>query len=308
MITGETHTQIQLNADSELISLFERPTCPKPPDFPIEASLAQYGVFMEEGPLLCSFNASDSGCFTYQISDGIWNPQVFNLSTKRSHAASVDYGNGSWLITGGEKYLESVPLILDTSEILTHDKFTQGPNLPIPLSGHCIVRLKRFQIFIAGGYGKNAIEHLRSSFILDMQNRPTWNNLTLMQYGKFGHACGKVENIFKEVEVIAAGGLHQNRIEIYSLSHTNWFNGPTVKEHPIFKVATIQGDTTFVITGGVESDPCTTINCRLKSIHIYDNYAKTLKIHVKQLSKGRGNHVGISLPLDVVCPSKIFIF
>ena len=298
MVTGELPTRPLINVDSEIVSLFDRPNCPKPTNFPIENSLAYYGILFEDDPLICAFNGQENGCFRYQIYRKEWSLEVFAINKQRTHASGVHYGNNSWIISGGHIFQERIPLLLSTSEVLKNQMFDFGPMLPIPLSGHCSVALDERQIFIGGGYG-----NLKDSFILDVSEK-TWTNLTLMKYGKFGHACGRVYTLFNEMEVIVAGGLHQNIIEHFSIKRSNWFSGPTINQ-PIYRVATIQGETTFLITGGVELEPgCSTINCRLNTILKYDNYVEDFSKE-KTLSQGRGNHIAIPLPADIECSGNI---
>ena len=118
LVTGEASTIPEMNVDSEIISLFARPKCPKPPEFPINESLSLYGVLAGEDPILCAFSDEQNGCFQYLIREKYWNAQTFSLPSKRSHASSVSYGNGLWIIIGGQKYIEGATLFLDTSDIL----------------------------------------------------------------------------------------------------------------------------------------------------------------------------------------------
>ena len=301
MLTGEESTRPRLNTDSDIISMFARPSCPKPPMFPIESTLALYSTLSIIGPLICGFNEQEKGCFIYQFVESNWIIERFSLLENRAHASSVSYGNDEWLITGGQDYHEGVPVILTSSEILRNMTFTHGPMLPIPLSGHCSVKINEDQIFIAGGYGEH---HLKDSFVLNIKGI-IWDHLPLMKYGRFGHACGKTVTLFDEIEIVVAGGLHQHRLEKYSIAHHKWFTLPTIEEQPIFKSATVQGETTFIITGGVELEPhCTTTNCRQDIIKIYDNHINTLIKKKQKMIQGRGNHVATPIPLDVDCSGK----
>ena len=303
MVTGEESTRPSLNADSEIISLYSRPMCSKPPRFPIEYLLGLYGKLSTKGPLLCGFSKQGHGCFVYQIVENYWTLEEIVPLENRSHASSVSYGNDNWIITGGQEYHDGVPIILDTSVILINYEFIHGPDLLIPLTGHCSVNINDDRIFIAGGYGQ---PHLQNSFILNVKEL-SWDVLPLMKFGKFGHACGKSVTLFDEIEIIAVRGLYQNNIEKYSLAHSKWFTLPSIVEYqPIFKSATVQGRTTFIITGGVELEPdCTTSNCRQDSIKIFNNDINDImtKNH-KRLSQGRGNHVATPISTNVVCSGK----
>ena len=302
LVTGEEATRPMLNVDSEIISLFARPSCPKPPSFPIENTLALYSTLSSNDVILCGFSSEEKGCFRYQILENNWAMEELSLLENRSHASSISYNNNSWIITGGQKYTEGAPVLLDSSEILKNYEFTQGPTLPIPLSGHCSIKWNEGHIFIAGGYGDQS--HLINSFILNIEEL-SWEYLPMMKYGRFGHACGKVMTLFNEIEFFIAGGLHQNKIEKYSIVHSKWFTLPNIENQPIFRSATVQGETTFVISGGFELEPdCTTKDCRQDSIKIFDKYGKTLKIRKERLSQGRGNHVSTQMPSKAICSGK----
>ena len=305
MVTGEVSMRTTLNTDSEIISTFARPKCPKPPMFPIDESLSLYGTLLEEErPVLCGFSERENACYYYQINEMRWSLKSTTILEERSHASSTNYGTGTWIITGGQIHLNGAPVLLESSELLKDNKFVQGPLLPLPLSGHCTVSLFRSQILLAGGYGEQS--HLKTAFILELEEEITWRNLTRMHYGKFGHACGKVEMNFNQTNIITVGGLHQDRLEIYFLQRSEWFSSPAVKCQPIFKVATIQSLTTFAISGGVELEPhCTKTDCRLDSILVYDNNNKQLVKNRQRLSQGRGNHAAVPLPEDVVCSSNV---
>ena len=285
-----------MNVDSEIISLFPRPTCPKPKDFPIKNSLALYGTLMEE-PLICGFSYSENECFTYQAKEVTWTKQPFAIIEERSHASSISYGKDLWMILGGQRYHEGTPIILSTSEILIDGVFIAGPALPMPLAGHCSAKIGEMEVLITGGHGE--IQHLREAYILNMEVQPFWENITLMEFGKFGHACGRIRDSFNEIEIVTAGGLHQGSIERYSFKWNKWFSEPEIEDRMIYKASVVQGETTFIITGGVELEPhCTNSNCRLSSIHIYDSDMKIISKKDKQLAKGRGNHITIKLPED----------
>ena len=299
MVMGELPTRPELNKDSEIVALFARPKCPKPPDFPIENTLDRYGILQGEVPFICGINDQENTCFKYKVKDNKWDLENFTINGNRTQASSVQYGDSMWIITGGQKFVSGVPVILDNSEILKDGEFINGPLLPIPLSGHCTVKLHH-GFFVAGGYGD-----LKDSYIFDISDT-TWKNLTLMKYGKFGHACGRVLTLFNEDEVIAVGGLRQYETEIFSLKRSIWLDGPRILDQPIFRSATVQGENTFIITGGVELEPdCTTPNCRSNTIIEYNNFIVDFLPKEEKLSKGRGSHTAVPLPVNAVCSSKI---
>ena len=309
MVAGESSTRPDLNVDAEIISLFARPTCPKPPDFPMRDSLALFGAFVADRPVLCGTRVEDSLCLSYDMSGGsIWHTEQFALNGRRTHASGAMLGNGSWIITGGQLYVDGAPVLLNTSEILEDDGgggFVPGPMLPMPLSGHCTVSIEGWHMFVAGGYG---VSHLRESFLLDTDDR-SWRSLPMMRHGKFGHSCGRAETEFGEVKVIVTGGLRQHQTEVYLPAKQIWVDGPRLSEaRHVFNTATVQGSDTFVITGGVELEPdCSTSDCRLDDILGYDPYSNSWVKSVQKMRQGRGNQASIRLPFDAECSCEFLL-
>ena len=304
MVAGEVSTRPQINNDVEFIALFPRPTCPKPQKFPIIATLSLYGMSIEFLPLLCGFNETQSSCYSYSFDETRWKHRQFGLIKERTHASSASLENSSWIIIGGQTYMEGAPVLLNDSEIFSNDLFVSGPGLPIPLSGHCTVKLNDGQIATVGGYGSE--NHLKDAFMLNLDQKPYyWSTLNSMETGRFGHACGKVQTFFYDIEIIAAGGLHQEKVEIYSIARETWLNGPRIEDRQMFKTATVQGEITFLLTGGIELEPdCTTNNCRLDGIHVYDAGTNLFNEMEQKLAQGRGNHMSVALNTDVDCSGK----
>ena len=302
MIVGESSTRPELNSDVEIKALFSRPTCLKPKDFPVHESIALYGAYIQR-PLLCGIKTDENACFTYDIGKMSWNSEEFSIGEARSHASSTPFGNGSWIIIGGQQYFRGSPILLNTSKIFAKNEFLPGPISPHPLSDHCSVVLDEINIFISGGYGDYS--SLNSVLILEIGAESKWQSVNPMQHGRFGHACGLIKTIFNTNEVIVIGGFQQDSTEIYSFSRQEWQSGPKTEQRQVFKAATIQGTFSFVVTGGIELAPhCTTKNCRLDTIYVYDHSTRKFIQHEQRLNQGRGNHVSISIPSDVDCSSK----
>ena len=261
-----------------------------------------FGALINESPILCGNSQSVKKCYRYDLKSASWLMRPYFVAEERIHSAGATFGNDSWIITGGQKYVEGAPILLDTSEVLDNGSFVSGPRLPLPLSDHCAISIAKDAVFISGGYGQP--QHLKEAFILKFNPEPNWIPLHNMQYGKFGHACGKVITLFNETEIITAGGLRQDKVEIYLLDKQFWINGPQIKSRQIFKVATIQARLSFVLTGGVELEPnCTNLDCRLDSIYLYDSSENEWKESKKSLKRARGNHVAVSLPTEADCSS-----
>ena len=282
--------------------------CPKPSDFPVRGSNALYGTYYgQRQTLLCGTKIDENACYTYDIGGMSWNLEGFAPMEEQTHASAAAW-NSSWIIVGGQKHIGESPVLLNTSEILISNKFMPGPVAPVPLSDHCIVAVDKNVIFISGGYGEPS--PLGITLILNFgELKSNWQTLNPMKSGRFGHACGRIKTIFDIYEIIVVGGLHQPSTEIYSFSREHWLSGPNFEDVQIFNAATVQGEYSFLITGGVELVPqCTTRNCRLDRIYAYDHSSRMFTKHEQRLNRGRGNHVSISLPANVNCSSELFPF
>ena len=294
-----------LNSDVEVIMTFPRPTCPKPPNIPIPNSLALVGTLYDTVPILCGNTANESFCFDFDLKRFDWTKQLFKMDQSRMQAAVAQIDASSWIVLGGQIYNNGAPLILNTSTIFQNGTFLAGPYLPMPIFGLCAISIGNGQILLVGGKDSQ-LHNLKVTYMLffdKLNGLVTWTNLQMMSTGRYGHSCGKAK-YFNAFEIIVAGGLRENTVEIYLLDKAIWIEGP-ILERQVFSAANLQGETTFLIIGGMELEPfCTTKNCRLKTIHAYNRIQNTWVEKTISLNQGRRNHVAIHLPLNVDCSSK----
>ena len=274
----------------------------KPPDLPLANPMSLIGSFIDGEPVICGFLEQKSFCYSLNLRKQTWNENNFTIIEQRAQATGVRLENGSWLILGGQIYTEGVPVLLNTSEILINSKFQFGPQLPIPMSGHCTVKLEEKHLFTAGGYGQPFLKH---SHTLKIINSTNWQSITPMQKGRYGHVCGKILNSFNDIQVVVAGGLRVDKVEIYLYQKQHWINGPDMMRKKFFKAASVQGPTSFLMVGGLELEPCSTSNCQLKEIYTFDRSNIAWKTSRQELNIGRGNHIAIGLPPEVECTSKM---
>ena len=303
MVTGTKEIEVGKNLDVEIVSLFARLSCLKPPDFSFANPMSLIGTFLNGEPIICGFHGQESFCHGLDFKNQVWKVYNYSLLEQRSQAASVALENGSWVIFGGQKYSEQIPVLLNTSEILIGSKFHFGPQLPLPMSGHCIVKFDKEQIFIAGGYGQPFSKQAHTLQInYNLSN--IWHSIKPMNEGRYGHVCGRILTLFNDVQIVAAGGLRVDKVEIYLFRKKSWINGPDMLQNNVFKAASVQGSTSFLMIGGLELEPCQTLNCQIKDIFIFDRN-NAWRRSQKELHTGRGNHIGIALPPDIECTSKI---
>ena len=312
LVAGEDPTSDMSN-DVELVATFPRPTCPKPPNFPIEKPLGLIGALQDNIPLVCGSMTEAKFCYEFDLKGLSWINQSFEMDEPRTQSAGAQLNGDLWIILGGQVYINGAPLILDTSTVLHNGHFAAGPILPMALSGHCSVSISDSQIFVSGGKDRQ-LSNSRLAFMLSLScgfckvnidKLSTWKNLTAMSLGRYGHACGKVKNL-KEAQVIVAGGLRVDKVEIFT--NEGWIGGPKL-ERQVFSAATVQGDLTFLIVGGMELEPdCSAENCRLAAIHTYNPMEGTWGEKEQVLRHGRKKLLAVPLPVDADCSSmKLFL-
>ena len=126
------------------------------------------------------------------------------------YASSVVLNNGRIWILGGL----GVDSILSTTEILEEDdngnwKVHRGPDLPMPLLGHCVESIQDGKILLVGGFSTNGQTTTSYEFIWDNSEAFTgkwvtkpWSQLKMERYD---HVCYSIDG---SVEVM--GGWQEN--------------------------------------------------------------------------------------------------
>ncbi len=192
------------------------------PRFPIIANFTfpdqtATGLLVESIPFYCV----KDGCFTYKPSRDILQPYQFaTLSTKRSGAAAMPFGpRMDQILVAGGKGKESN--ILSSTEIVTlSGKVFPGPDLPLPLTSHCLANWNKTHGFMAGGEtGHVTFTSMPTSktFLLDY-NTMTWTDGPDLLFPRKMHTCTPIPKWDFDRGVIVTGG----SFVIDSIDPTNW--------------------------------------------------------------------------------------
>ena len=237
---------------SEIINL-ENPSkvCPAFEDFPLHVRAASGGLIAGSIPVVCggytaaSLNPYSSLCYTLK------HDLRGYLSRPRAYSASLVINDTSLWITGG------LPEITQSTEIvsLVENKLTSetGPDLPMPLFGHCLVPIPDGNYMIIGGYTSDQtslFDETDETFIFHAQNQ-SWTSGPSLNLGRYYHSCGVLDNT-----VVVVGGFKYynalQTVELLDLSNPiSWTEGPILPRPLIGTSLITLSDSLLVMGGGV---------------------------------------------------------
>lgn len=193
-------------------------------DLPHKTKYAFGGVLLGQ-PIVCggtSHEGFHKECFKLTLDGSAWE-HLADMFEPRAAASAVVLNQEIW-ITGGNSGPE--PRFLKTTEKISLDgTVSPGPNLPVPLIGHCTVR-SYGQIFIIGGASQSTT-YVYDLDLTRVRNGPSLNSARNI------HACTEVAsaNHGGRNILIVLGGFDEPDIrktewtvEIldYSISNAKW--------------------------------------------------------------------------------------
>jgi hypothetical protein len=185
------------------------------------------------------------------------------LSPRVEHTATL-LPNGRVLIAGGlaGRTFEGGPGVVATTEIYdpsTH-RFTAGPNMTTPRTGHGAVLLPNGNVLIIGGSDDK--HGLASAEIYDpMTNH--FSAVASMQYGRIGRAAV----LLQDGRVLVTGGNDEGAAELYDPQSGSWQVAAKMIEPRGKHAAVLLRDGRVLIVGGQINGAW---GPRLSSSEIYD--------------------------------------
>ena len=151
------------------------------------------------------------------------------LKTPRVFASSVVLPDGRLWILGGL----GVDSILKTTEIITPPsmepfgrwKVTRGPDLPLPLFGHCVLKLSNGKIMLSGGFnGEDQVDigkefEWKGDLVSGKWTSKPWSG---MKSKRYDHTCFSSEKV-----MYVAGGWRANyngklKTERFNVTSRRW--------------------------------------------------------------------------------------
>ncbi len=285
MTTGRTGTD-EYQQKSEMIDLLDVPdsTCVEVEDYPVFVDSAVGGLFSDGTPVFCGgldvFEMIEiSDCFT----PGNVQP-LASMLKPRSMAASVMWnhnGNEVLWITGGfggHALLGELDdsIFLVSTEYVSIDpnvNSVSGPNMPVPLQKHCMIKVDESTVIFTGGeHGWTSWDESKPYIMLDTHFYTNKNGVHEWTIGpqlpakKASHACGLIQDQSScdHIAVVTGGDnfFTSTTTNLLPVSEPDsatvgppWLTGPLLPQG----VASASGITTqdgkeFLVVGGHPAD------------------------------------------------------
>ena len=151
---------------------------------------------------------------------------VVTMKEVRAHATAVILSGHQLLwVTGGMWDIEKTPH--KSTEFVTEETSIQGPDLPNPLSSHCMVTLQPDQIMIIGGFKNRARSEETYIFHMSNLDNVTYERGPDLSEKKNGMACGMIVTEDTGEQIVVSAGGHTTEItddiEVWTLGS----NSPT---------------------------------------------------------------------------------
>jgi len=176
----------------------------------------------KDGPMLCGGKGFgkdfQSDCHVL-TEEGIWVtlPPFLGMKKMRFAAAAVQFDKG-WLVTGGNDDVE----YHDTVEFWDEHSWHDYTPLPDRLRGHCLVKLNKTHLLLAGG--KNE-EESAASYLFSKETG--WVRQADMINARSHFSCALMKD--DGLVVVAGGSFLSNfekKTEFFNLGNLTWSPGP----------------------------------------------------------------------------------
>ena len=235
--------------------------CSLPEEYPMATEWASAAVLQKHGqeyPIICGGAYRQSGIkardichfLHYDNDKWTWTKLSKTLAEPRYASASIIAGDTNTLwVTGGintmtETHLRSTDLVSlpDNAKKLTGDSFTikPGPNLPLALAKHCMVKLNSSMAMLIGGEISSG-SIIAATYFVDIPPGNGGSDRTgdpgpVMKTKRQAHSCGVLKNPgdSNSQVVVVMGGHYKQKLKSTEVlvvgSNQGWTSGPDFPE------------------------------------------------------------------------------
>ena len=145
------------------------------------------------------------------------------MKHKRAYSSSIVLNEHTLWIVGGESGYRSrnTSTLFNTTEFITMDKNktvyqSNGPELPFPISCHCMVQLNSSSIYLIGGETAQNVQSKKTWILKDpMKNFTIIEGPSMLDTNRFTATCGKMRVNNTDVIVVAGGYNHSDYSNFY---------------------------------------------------------------------------------------------
>ena len=189
--------------------------------------------FSGQYPVVCGGTSSDNhSCQCFSLVDSVWR-EVKKHQRCRAFAKSAYLESQRHLLVAGGYNGEAMPSV----EAFDGSEWTVGryPDLPKPVSDHCLVRINETLLLSIGGTNTRLASGVTgSTHILDI-DLSRWREGPDLNLPRYGHSCGVIRqrngpdgNLVATVVVVGGfNGGPLSSVEVLSFeSPTRWIKGP----------------------------------------------------------------------------------
>jgi hypothetical protein len=203
-------------------------SCSQLASFPIDFVYGTTGGLIDNAPLICGGYTLYNGvaldeCFVIGKTE---TTVATTMSTPRGNAASATLNRNTLWVTGGAASHSPPPL--QTTELVQLSGTRPGPDLPVPLTRHCVVALNSTTFLVIGGYTNFTVTNAVYYYRFDTNS---WIPGPPLSTTRQFHACTRFTSALHgnlDVVLVAGGSEHFNFLdtsEILIVGTDSWTPG-----------------------------------------------------------------------------------
>ena len=217
--------------NTELLDLSTKSSCYVAPSFPYEMYDGFGGLLGTNIALICGGYDAQNGqksddCHFWDMENGETFITSAPLLEPRHRGDSITTTKGLW-VTGG---LNANNVVTKTTEFVTLDESIVGPNLPEPISDHCLARINSTVIALIGG---DTGTYSAKTYFFDERSQD-WTSGPNMIEARYLHGCSVITNNGKQYLTVA-GGYNNGKLDSLEFLEIGaetaaWVKGPALPE------------------------------------------------------------------------------